>query len=444
MMSVREIGRALGQGVRSVPTRILIALGLVVVLLLAATLLLRLGSERKHYTLHFTNSTGLYVGDHVKVLGVTVGSVDKITPRSGEVQVEVTVTGGQRIPADAGAAIVAPTLVTGRYVQFAPVYDGGPELADKATVPIERTATPMEFDQTKKQLIELIDEVGPKDGDQRGSLNRFLDASAKTVDGNGRLLRESLDQLSQAAVTMNTSGDNIFATIRNISTVTSALSTSDEQIRGFTRELAQLSGVLNTNRTELDTLIKSMNITFDRVTALIEQNRDKLTKDVTEANKIAKLLVDRMDSLDQVLHVLPTGISDYYNIYDPIGNSLTGALAIPDVPDPQSLICGLLTTVNAPPGNCAEMTGRLVGNAASAIVNPGQGTAPRTATGPAAPGSLPALLRPPTGPGAAASSKPSAQPSAQPSSKPSTKPSSPASSVPAPSGTPAPAPRGGN
>ncbi|MBS4102989.1 MCE family protein [Tsukamurella paurometabola] len=401
----------MGAGVRSVPSRVLLALALTLALLIAATIAVEYGSANRHFSVFFTNSTGLYVGDHVKVLGVTVGTVDEITPRPEGIEVDISVARDQKLPATVGAAIVAPTLVTGRYVQLAPVYDGGPELSDGATVPIERTATPMEFDQTKKQLVELIDEVGPKSEDQQGSLNRFLDASAKTVDGNGRVLHDALNQLSRAAVTVNSSGDNIFATIRNLSTVTTALVSSDEQIRAFSRELAKFSGVLDDNRTELDTLIKSLNVTFERVTSLIEQNREKLKEDVVAANKITKLLVDRMDSIDQILHVAPTTVSNYYNIYDPIGNSLTGALVVPDAPDPRSLICALLTTVNAPPdSDCAAMTGRLLTNAASAIANPAQGGTPAPGPKPVAPSAAP--TRPVSPPSGESASKPAPRPAA--------------------------------
>ena len=39
-----------------------------------------------------------------------------------------------KLPADAKAVIVAPSIVGDRYVQITPVYESGPKLADGATL----------------------------------------------------------------------------------------------------------------------------------------------------------------------------------------------------------------------------------------------------------------------------------------------------------------------
>ncbi len=300
------------------------------------------------------------------ILGVPVGKVDKITPGAGAVSVDVTLDKGYAVPAQAQAAIIAPTLVSGRYVQLAPAYTGGPQMADGGSIPIDRTATPVEFDEIKQQLVQLSDDLGPSNQDQQGSLNRFLNASASTVRGNGTLLREALTQLSKATTTLNDGGNDLFATVRNLSTVTSSLAESDQQIGAFTTQLAGFSEVLSDNRTQLDSLLTSLNTTFDQVKTFLDTNRAALVGDVGKANTITGLLVNRMDTLAEILHGLPTALSDFYNIYDPKANSLTGALGIPDIPDPRSLICALLTTVNAPADQCRTTITQLQRNAATA------------------------------------------------------------------------------
>ncbi|WP_055474521.1 MCE family protein [Gordonia sp. HS-NH1] len=319
----------------------------------------------------FRNSAGLYVGDRVMILGVPVGTVDAIKPGPDGVHVDVTVEDGYPVPADARAAIIAPTLVSGRYVQLAPAYTGGPQMADGSSISVGNTATPVEFDEIKQQLVQLSADLGPSTTDQQGSLNRFLDASASTLKGNGLLLRDALTQLSKATTTLNDGGNDLFATVRNLSTVTSSLAQSDEQIAAFTNQLAGFSTVLADNRAELASLLTSLNGTFDRVKALLDTNRAALLRDVGKADTITGLLVKRMDTLAEIMHGLPTSLSDFYNIYDPKANSLTGALGIPDIPDPRSLICALLTTVNAPADQCHSTMTRLHRNAAAATTRTG-------------------------------------------------------------------------
>jgi phospholipid/cholesterol/gamma-HCH transport system substrate-binding protein len=285
------------------------------------------------------------------------------------------------VPANAQAVIIAPTLVTGRYVQLAPAFTGGPKLGDGATIPAERTASPVEFDQIKKQLVQLAHDVGPNDADQRGALNTFLDTTSATMTGNGQALHDALTALSNAARTLDAGGPDLFATVDSLQTVTKAIALVDNQIRGFSDQLASLSGVLNSNRTELDALLSSVQTTFDQVTQFIAQNRDALKTDVGKATQLTRLLVDRVDTLAQILHAAPSAISDFYNIYDPESNSLTGAVAIPDMPDPRSLICALLTTVNAPASECARATAAFAGQLAGAVAR----QAPAAAAAPVGP-----------------------------------------------------------
>jgi phospholipid/cholesterol/gamma-HCH transport system substrate-binding protein len=327
-------------------------------------------SSTNHVAAYFRSASGLYVGDRVMILGVPVGTVDKIEPGPKGVRVEFDYDAQYPVPADAQAVIVAPTLVTGRYIQLAPAFTGGAKLGDGATIPVERTASPVEFDEIKKQLVELSRDVGPNDANQRGALNSFLDTTAATMSGNGKALHDALTALSNAARTLDAGGSDLFASVDNLQAVTTAIAAVDNQVRGFSDQLASLSGVLSSNRTELDALLSSVQTTFDQVTQFVAQNRDVLKTDVVKATELTRLLVDRVDTLAQILHAAPSALSDFYNIYDPESNSLTGGVAIPDVPDPRSLICALLTTVNAPASECARATAAFAGNLAGALGSP--------------------------------------------------------------------------
>ncbi|MDY6811562.1 MAG: MlaD family protein, partial [Actinomycetota bacterium] len=76
----------------------------------------------KTVTAYFPSATGLYDGDPVRVLGVDVGSVTSITPREGDVRVQMSIDRDTPIPADAKAVVVARSLVSGRFIQLTPVY----------------------------------------------------------------------------------------------------------------------------------------------------------------------------------------------------------------------------------------------------------------------------------------------------------------------------------
>jgi phospholipid/cholesterol/gamma-HCH transport system substrate-binding protein len=377
MGSIREM-------TESIPAKMLSVVVVLAVVGLVCTAWVATNSTN-HVTAYFENTTGMYVGDRVKILGVEVGQIDSIEPDGERVRVAFSYDNKYDVPADAQAAVVAPTLVTGRYIQLAPAYTGGPTLDDGAEIPLDRTAVPVEFDEIKSQVVKLTEDAGRTPENPDGSLNRFVSSTAGALDGSGKTLHDSLTNLSAAAETLNASGGDLFATVQNLQKFTTALSASDQQIRGFSSELANVSGLLNDNRTELDAVLNSMLTTFQEVTKFIEDNRASLVNNVGQLTDITRLLVDRQDTLMSIFHGGPTALSNFYNLYDPQSNSLTGALSVAEMPDPRSLICALLTTVDAPQDECGKATSSFVGPLAQAAAAATSGTS--LAAAPAPPGS---------------------------------------------------------
>ena len=83
-----------------------IIVGAVVVLAAAlAVPLWRLAPAERRLTAHFTRAIGIYEGSDVRVLGVRVGRVSKVTPEGRTVRVDLRYDHDLRIPADAQALV---------------------------------------------------------------------------------------------------------------------------------------------------------------------------------------------------------------------------------------------------------------------------------------------------------------------------------------------------
>lgn len=356
---------------RRIPKVAPLVIGAVVIALLVIGATTYFGkSSGKQVVAYFKNTTGLYEGDAVNVLGVKVGEIDKIIPEGDQVRVEMTYDSDRNIPADAKAAIIAPTLVTGRYVQFAPAYVDGPTLDDGAVLSVDRTAVPMSFDEEKKQLDTLVQQLSPNDTNGTGSLAELVSSSALALGGKGKTINGTLLGLSAAAATLEDGSPDLFSAIRNLQVFVSTLAANDRQIVGFSHELSSVSGLLSNNRTELDALLNSLATQMESIRTFVGDNREKLVSDVAELQRVTQLLVNREDDLGQILHAGPTALSDFYNIYDPQTKSLTGALSLPDLPDGRSLFCALVTTVNAPQDMCATATKSLMEQMVAAAAKP--------------------------------------------------------------------------
>ena len=75
---------------------------------------------------YFDNSNGIFAGDEVRILGVPVGKIDKIEPQPQHVKITFWFDNKYKVPADAKAVILSPSLVTSRAIQLTPAYTGGP------------------------------------------------------------------------------------------------------------------------------------------------------------------------------------------------------------------------------------------------------------------------------------------------------------------------------
>lgn len=330
-----------------------IAAALVAVAAVVSAVLLLPRHTPAHLTVYFQQAVGLYPGDRVLVLGVPVGQVDSISPEAGRVRVELSYHTNVKIPADADAAIVAPTLVTSRSVQLAPVYTGGPTLPDGATIPESRTAIPVEWDQIEQELNTLATSLGPKGG-SAGALNRLLQAASANLNGQGRSLHDTIAQLSEAIATLSSNRGNLFATVGNLQTFVSVLADANAEVNSFDQELASVSGVLNSNKQELATTLSTLNSSLGIVEKFVHDNRGALASDVASLNNVTANLARSGQNLADILQLAPNELANFNNIYDPIDSSLTGALALANFQDPAVFLCSTIFSAGGTPAQCQQ------------------------------------------------------------------------------------------
>src|SRR5687767_14780894 len=119
----------------------------VIALVAAAAVTMFTGSDSKRLVAHFPRTISVYEGSEVRVLGVPIGNVESVVPSGTDVVVTMTYDSDVELPADATAAIVAPSIVGDRFVQVTPAYTGGEVMADNVELPVEQTAVPIELDQ---------------------------------------------------------------------------------------------------------------------------------------------------------------------------------------------------------------------------------------------------------------------------------------------------------
>jgi phospholipid/cholesterol/gamma-HCH transport system substrate-binding protein len=300
---------------------------------------------------YFTSAVGLYPGDNVRVVGVPVGTIESIEPRAADVKITMSIQDGVKVPADAHAIIVAPNLVSARFIQLTPAYTGGPALGDGGSIGLDRTGVPVEWDEVKTELTKLSSQLGPQPGTLQGPLSAFVNQAADTFDGNGDSFRSALRELSQTAGRLGDSRTDLFGTIKNLQVLINALSNSNEQIVQFSGHLASVSQVLADSSTNLDSTLGTLNQALADVRGFLHDNNSALIGQINKLADFTKILSDQHDDIEQVLHVTPNGLANFYNIYNPAQGTLAGLLSLPNFANPVQFICGGTYDVGATPDN---------------------------------------------------------------------------------------------
>lgn len=309
------------------PVRVLVALALVAVaaVVTAALVVPRMPSRELTVTAHFEDAVGLYVGNGVSVLGMSVGTVKSIVNKDTYVEVELQIDDSVPIPADVEAVTVSNSILTDRVVELTPPYRGGAVLKNGDIIGLGRTRTPVEFDSTLAMMHELGSALGG-DANGQGPLGDLVNLGAEITSVNGPKLKETLDELASALATGPDRGarsrENLQAIITSISELTSAATENDTAIREFGSNLRQLSDVLAEEELGSGTTGAKANQLLEQAQRILEGNQDGLTATFADSQAIATTLTDYRRELEETLDVAPLGVDNIYNAIDPVAGSL--------------------------------------------------------------------------------------------------------------------------
>jgi len=337
----------------------LIATAAVLALLVGAAAVFRPDPERKTLTVDFPRTVSLFKGSDVRILGVSVGTVDAIEPQGTTVKVTLSYDATHDVPADAQAVIVQPAIVGDRYVQLTPVYTGGPVMADGARLDASQTATPVELDQIYQSLDDLSVALGPNGANADGSLSDLIDASAANLGGRGAELRQTIHDLALLSGTLSNNKDALFDSITQVERFVHALAVNDTAVRRFNDSLAEVSVVLAGERDDLAAALKTLGGALVDVRGFVETNRDILHRDIAGLARVTRVLVNQRDALAEIVDVAPVALSNLAFAYNEDSGTLDTRDNVEEFirgleENPQMVLCSILDQADNPAQLCED------------------------------------------------------------------------------------------
>ncbi|GAA2571103.1 MCE family protein [Mycolicibacterium diernhoferi] len=297
---------------------------------------------RTHVVAYFANSNGIFPGDEIRMLGVPVGKIDTIEPQPDRAKISFWVSSKYKVPADVQAVIISPQLVSARAIQLTPVFTGGPEFPDNGVIPEDRTAVPVEWDDFREQLETLTDTLQPTGADGVSPLGGFINTAANNLRGQGADIRDTLSKLAQAFSALGDHSTDIFDTMRNLSILVTALKSSTDLMGQLNRNLATVTSVLANDHDEFGQAISDIYTAADDVQGFVAENREALGTSSDKLASITTAVDESLGDVKQALHVLPNGLQNFVNIFQPGNAAATGILAANNFANPISFLCGAL------------------------------------------------------------------------------------------------------
>jgi len=320
-------------------------------LVVAAAVTMLGGEERKMLTAAFPRTVSVYEGSDVRVLGVPVGTVETVTPSGTEVLVTMSYDAEVKLPADATAVIIAPSIVGDRFIQLTPAYSGGEVLESGEVLGVDRTATPLELDDIYDSLDDLNVALGPNGANENGALTDLLEVTAENFGGQGARFNQTISDFGDLSATLDDNKEELFSSLTEVQAFVSTLAENDQTVRDCNTSLASVSDLLAGERQELVASLDNLGTALGQVQDFVQTNEAVLGRDITKLNRVAKVLVKQRVNLEEVLAVAPLALNNLYLTYNPQSgtldtNSNIGNLETQLANDPGLILCTVVNQID--------------------------------------------------------------------------------------------------
>jgi phospholipid/cholesterol/gamma-HCH transport system substrate-binding protein len=297
-----------------------------------------LGSHPYQVTARFANVLDLVPQSAVKVNDVSVGRVTNIYLPQGSWTASVTmlINGSVHLPANAIAQVQQSSLLGEQYIALSapPGIPGTGKLANGTVIPEYRTTTNTTVEQVLGALSLLLN------GGGINQLHTITTQLATALNGNEPQIRSLLTRLHTLLANFNAHRGDIMNALDGLNALSATLAARDRQIGNVLDHLTPGLRVLADERSQLVTMLNSLNALSGVAVATINASQASMVTDLQLLAPTLQQLANAGQSLPLALQVLLTYPftdqvlgdvkGDYLNIYLKV-RAANGTVVIPPV-----------------------------------------------------------------------------------------------------------------
>ena len=252
------------------------------------------------YRADFTDVSGLEEGQFVRIAGVEVGKVTKLTlRRDTTVSVEFNTDDSVVLTRGSRAVVRYSDLVGGRYLALEEGAGGTTPLKHGDTIPVANTSPSLDLDAVIGGFRPLFRALDP---DQVNALSSQLIGA---FEGQGDTISSFFTQTAALTNMLADRDQLIGQVIVNLHGVLGSLGDQNTQFAKAVDSLSELVSTLADRKQDIANSVASSNSAAASIADLLSQSRPAIKKVVDETDRTSGIVVADHEYFDNLLATLP-------------------------------------------------------------------------------------------------------------------------------------------
>jgi phospholipid/cholesterol/gamma-HCH transport system substrate-binding protein len=252
------------------------------------------------YNAEFTNVSGLKQGDFVRIAGVEVGKVKRISVRPDTiVVVEFTADDTVALTEGTNAVIRYDNVVGDRYLQLEEGAGGIKRLSRGQTIGLDRTQPALDLDALIGGFRPLFRALDPV------QVNALTGQLIQAFQGQGAAISSFLAQTAALTSTLANRDELIGQVIVNLNTVLGTVSDQSQQFDKSVTSLSELVDRLAARKTDISNSLAYSNAAAASIADLLRQVRPPFKNTVAQSDRVNSIVLADHEYFDDLLNTLP-------------------------------------------------------------------------------------------------------------------------------------------
>lgn len=255
------------------------------------------GSDAAVYHVELANVGTLESNSPVMMDDVVVGSVGKLTVDGWHADVEISVTPGVVVPANAVATVGQTSVLGSMHLALDPPAGQPPtgQLPDGATITLAGSSTYPSAEQTLASLAAVVN------GGGLGQIGDIINSFNAALSGREGSIRDLITRLDEFLITLNQQRDNIVASIRSLDRLAGTLAAGSDTIANALNVIPPALDVLVKEQPRITTALEKLRVFSDTTGGLVNDTQADLVRNLTNLAPTLRALADVGPDLDMAL-----------------------------------------------------------------------------------------------------------------------------------------------